>query len=90
MMGEVEGSVSRWRDRTLVPTMENMESSQGENGMPNIICEIWKIKRPSPFEGDAPSIYGNERVNGLLMKQSEWSAVTLINEGSYWTLHLVV
>ena len=57
----------RWRIRgTLLPTMENMESSQGENGMPNIICEIWKIKRPSPFEGDAPNIYRKWRVNKAL------------------------
>ena len=51
--------------------------------MPKIIYEIWKIKKPSPFERDAPSIYRNKGVNGLLIRQSEWSAVTIINEANY-------
>ena len=49
----------------LVPTMENVEkieSSQRGKCISKIICVIWKIKRPSPFEGDAPSIYRNEGV----------------------------
>ena len=45
---------------SLVQTMEkleNMDSSHRGKGMTKIICEIWKFKRPSPFEGDFPSIY---------------------------------
>ena len=60
--------------------LENMESFQEEKGMPKIICEIWKIKRSSPCQEDALSIYRNVGVIGLLMRQSELLAVTLINE----------
>ena len=66
---------------------EFRELSREEMGIQKI---IWKFKRSSPYQEDAPSIYKNRGVIGLLMRQSEWSAVTLINKASCWTLHLVV
>ena len=77
---------------------KNVDANYGEiwralnekKGMPKIICEILKIKRRSPFERDALSIYRNGGVNWLLMRQSEWSVVTLVNEASHWTRRLVV
>ena len=63
---------------------EFRELSREEMGMPKI---IWKFKRASTCEEDGPSIYRNGGVIGLLMRQSEWSTVTLINEVSHWALY---